>query len=163
MSWNQALYGSCIILTGLLAGLFYGYQCSVINGLGRLGNREYLLAFQHVNSAILNPVFFLSFIGSLIVMIVTTMVMYRSGNTALFPYLLAATAIYAIGVFGITIACNVPLNNAVAALNIQAATSEEIGRMRLGFEAKWNKWHLIRTVASTISFAILVLPLIKKI
>ena len=163
MSLNQALYGICTLLTGLLAGVFYGYQCSVINGLGRLGSREYLLAFKSINVAILNPIFFLVFLGSLIFLILSTLVMYRAGNTDLLIYLLVATAIYAFAVFGVTAICNVPLNDSLASFDIQSATSSEIKQMRLTFEAKWNKWHLIRTIASVMSFITLLVPLVKRV
>ncbi|PST84534.1 DUF1772 domain-containing protein [Pedobacter yulinensis] len=163
MSLSQALYAISTILTGLVAGLFYGYQCSVIGGLGNLGNREYLLAFKSINAAILNPVFFLSFIGSLLVLIATTFVAYRNQSPGLLPYLCMSTAIYAIAVFGITAACNVPLNEQVAAFDVQGASEAEVAKLRLAFEATWNKWHLLRTIASVAAFITLVLPLVKRI
>ncbi len=49
-------------LTGLSAGLFYAYACSVNSGLGRLPDREYLAAMQSINREILNPVFFAGFL-----------------------------------------------------------------------------------------------------
>lgn len=162
-SITQLLYGSSIVLTGLLAGLFYGYQCSVIAGLGRLGNREYLQAFQHINSAILNPLFFLSFIGSMVALIAATWLAYRNGNSALLPYLLTATVVYVVGVFGITAICNVPLNEMMASFNITSATNTEIDHMRHSFEASWNRWHLVRTIASVLVFVVLVLPLVRRL
>jgi uncharacterized membrane protein len=163
MNVLQLLYGACIILTGLLAGLFYGYQCSVIQGLGKLNDKEYLLAFQSINKAILNPVFFVSFMGSLIMLSVTSLVSYKAGNTYLLPFLIAATLIYAFGVFGITAACNVPLNNSLAAYDIAAASSNSLQEMRSFFEIRWNRWHLIRTTAALVSFALLTAPLLKKV
>ncbi|KAB2917319.1 MAG: DUF1772 domain-containing protein [Bacteroidetes bacterium] len=163
MNAIQILYGACIVLTGLLAGLFYGYQCSVIQGLGRLSDKEYLSAFQSINKAILNPVFFLSFMGSLIVLIVTSLLSYKAGNTTITPFLIASTIVYAVGVFGITAACNVPLNDVLASYDIATATSSRLYDMRSHFEQSWNKWHLIRTVAAVLSFILLIIPLLKKI
>lgn len=37
------------LLCGLLAGLFYGYSCSVNNGLGRLNDPGYLKAMRSIN------------------------------------------------------------------------------------------------------------------
>jgi uncharacterized membrane protein len=163
MNTHQIVYGLCIVLTGLVAGLFYSWQCSVINGLAMLPNKEYLMAFQSMNKAILNPVFFLSFMGSIILLPIAVFLFYRSGSTALLPYLLAATLIYAITVFGITVVCNVPLNEKLAAFNIQAASESQLQAMRTGFEIPWNKWHLIRTIASISAFITLIIPLLKKI
>jgi uncharacterized membrane protein len=151
------------LLTGLIAGLFFGFQCSIINGLGALGNREYLLSFQSINRVILYPIFLLSFIGPVILLPITCYINYKIGSSDLFPFLLASTLIYVIAVFGITIACNVPLNELLDGFNIQSATDTQIQDMRLKFETAWNKWHLVRTVASVISFLTLIIPLLKRI
>lgn len=163
MNIYQLLYLTCIALTGLLAGLFYGYQCSVINGLGRLNDKEYLLAFQSINKAILNPVFFLSFMGSLLILATSTFIFYKTGYTQILPYVVISLLIYAIGVFGITVAFNVPLNESLASFDINTLSVNELKETRLQFESTWNKWHLIRTLASITSFICLIIPLIKKI
>ena len=163
MNTHQLLYGTSILLTGLLAGLFFGFQCSIINGLGALGNKEYLLSFQSINKVILNPIFLLSFMGPVIVLPITCYLSYKTGGDDLFPYILSSTLIYLIAVFGITIAFNVPLNELLDGFNIQSATDTQIQDMRLKFEAGWNKWHLIRTVASIISFLTLIVPLLRRI
>lgn len=163
MNVNQILYGVCIALTGLLAGLFYGWQCSVMRGLAMLPDQEYLMAFQGMNKAIINPVFFLSFMGSLIALAITSFVFYRGGNNHELPYLITSVMIYAIGVFGITAVYNIPLNEVVAVFDISTATEGQITQMRLRFEDPWNYWHLIRTIASIASFVILTIPLLKKI
>ncbi|WP_257668956.1 anthrone oxygenase family protein [Parapedobacter tibetensis] len=163
MNINQLLYLASIALTGLLAGLFYGYQCSVINGLGRLNDKAYLLAFRSINKAILNPVFFLSFMGSLFILAISTFVFYKTGDTQILPYVVTSLIIYAIGVFGITVAFNVPLNESLASSDINTLSANQLKEMRLQFEGTWNKWHLIRTIASIASFICLIIPLIKKI
>ena len=163
MNANQLLYLACITLTGLLAGLFYGWQCSVTNGLALLPDKEYLMAFQSMNKAILNPVFFLSFMGSLIALAITTFIFYRTGSGDVLPYLTTSLTIYAIGVFGITMVCNVPLNETLARFDINLATEVDIQKIRSGFELRWNNWHLIRTIASVASFVVLTIPLLKRL
>ena len=163
MNTHQLLYGTSILLTGLLAGLFFGFQCSIINGLGALGNKEYLLSFQSINKVIQNPVFFLSFMGPVILLPVICYINYKIGSNDLFPYLLSSTIIYLIAVFGITITCNVPLNELLDGFNIQSASDSQLQDMRLKFAADWNKWHLVRTIASITSFIALIIPLIKRI
>jgi len=159
----QLLYGTCVVLTGLIAGLFYGWQCSVINGLALLPDREYLMAFQSMNKGILNLAFFLSFMGSIMVLAITAFISYKRDNSAFFPYLAASLAIYMIGVFGVTVACNVPLNETLAAFDISGASGDQIKGMRLRFENLWNSWHLVRTIACMISFVILTIPLLRKL
>lgn len=150
-----------ILLVGLAAGLFYGYDCSVIGGLGKLSDKEYLAAFQSINRVILNPYFFISFMGSLIVLAVAAWLNYKTENFTSFYYLLAATLIYAIGVFGVTMFGNVPLNNLLDRFDISSASTEAINAMRQKFETSWNMLHHIRTYAAILSFLLSIISLIK--
>jgi uncharacterized membrane protein len=151
-----------VLLTGLIAGLFYGYDCSIIKGLGNLPDKEYLGAFQSINRAILNPYFFLSFIGSILVLLITCWLVFKTGNRSTFYFVLAATLVYLLGAFIVTMAANVPLNNQLDKLNLAAEPAEAIRAFREKFEAGWNKWHHIRTYASILAFLFAILSLIKK-
>ncbi|MEN0054808.1 MAG: DUF1772 domain-containing protein [Mucilaginibacter sp.] len=143
-------------LTALIAGLFYAYSCSVNLGLGRLTDKEYLTAMQSINRAILNPLFFSSFIGTLIMLPLCTYLHYQQINGTRFILLFAATLVYATGTFGITILGNVPLNNMLDKFNIKTASIEEISVQRERFEKSWLWLHNIRTVAAVISLILVI-------
>ena len=143
--------------TGLIAGLFYSYSCSVNPGLAKLPDGEYLAAMQSINRAILNPVFFATFIGTLLLLPVSTWLQYNEGVSKSFSFLLAATLIYAIGVFGVTIFGNVPLNDGLDKFNLHSASIAEIKRQRAMFEMPWNKLHNIRTIANIISLVLVII------
>ncbi len=148
------------LLAGLIAGLLYGYDCSVIGGLGNLSDKEYLSAFQSINRVILNPYFFMSFMGSLIVLPVACWLSWRSGSHS-FYWLLAAALVYTIGVFGITIFGNVPLNNLLDRFDIAGSSAEALRTMRQQFERNWNALHHIRTYAAMLSFLLSIISLTK--
>jgi len=158
----QLLQFTAILFTGLLAGLFYGYDCSVIKGIGNLQNEVYLQSFQSINKAIQNPYFFTSFIGSLLVLPVVSWLNYTNSHAIPFYLLLSASLVYFIGVFGVTIFCNVPLNERLANFHISSATKSELTAMRKLFETTWNKYHTIRTVSSIISFGMTILSLLNQ-
>jgi uncharacterized membrane protein len=162
MTTYNLIQVAAILLTGLVAGLFYSYDCSVIRGFRNIGDREYLIAFQSINRAILNPYFFVSFVGSLLVLPVAAWLSYKSGTPASFYLLIAATIVYAAGVFGVTMFGNVPLNNEVDQLNIAGATPDAISALRHKFETNWNRLNAIRTYASILSFLLAILSLLKK-
>jgi len=151
-----------VLLTGLLAGLFYGYACSVNKALGSLPGKEYLSAFKAINQAIQNPVFFLSFMGSIIALIITTVYSYKLHQGAAFYLLLLALIIYAVGVFGVTVLGNIPLNERLAAFPVTTASDDEIARMRKVFENPWNAYHNVRTLAAVVSFCLTIISMIKK-
>ena len=150
-----------VLFSGLIAGLFYSYSCSVNPGLKLLSNSEYVKAMQSINSAIQNPAFFISFMGLLVTFPVTTFQCYSANTNSLY-LLWIAMILYFIGVFGVTIFCNVPLNEQLAKFNIGSATSTEIQVMRQAFENPWNTFHTIRTVASVISFALVIVFVLKQ-
>ena len=144
-------------LTALIAGLFYAYSCSVNLGLGRLANKEYLIAMQSINRAILNPLFFASFIGTFLMLPLSTYLNYNHLHDTRFILLLFATVIYAIGTFGVTIFGNVPLNNVLDKFNIMTASAEEISTQRIFFEKPWLLLHNIRTIAAVISLVLVII------
>ncbi|ROI05136.1 DUF1772 domain-containing protein [Chryseobacterium sp. G0240] len=141
------------VLTALIAGLFYAYSCSVVLGLGKLSDIEYLKAMQSINREILNPVFFLSFMGTAVLLPVSTFV-FR-GQPA-FIFLLTASLAYLIGVFGITVGGNVPMNDVLDRFDISGAATEAVRKMRDSFERRWNLLNNIRTFFSVITIALVV-------
>jgi len=151
-----------ILCIALITGLFYGYSCSVNPGLAALDDKEYLKAMQSINKAILNPLFFISFIGSLIILPLTAWFLYSPPLTTKFYCLLFSTVIYIFGVFMVTMFANVPLNTILADFSIDTATVSEISSQRLRFEASWNTFHSIRTVAAVISLSLSIIATLIK-
>jgi uncharacterized membrane protein len=151
-----------ILLCGLVAGLLYGYLCSVNPGLKALSDFEYLNAMQKINLAIQNPLFFISFLGTLFMMPATCIFLFKYKYSSLFSFFVFATIIYIIGVFGITLMGNVPLNNQLAAFDLSKATLIEISEMRFKFEIPWNNFHLYRTIAAILSFSLGLIGILKK-
>ena len=151
-------------LMALIAGLFYSFSVSVNPGLHKLSDSEYIKATKSINRAILNPFFFLIFIGALIMTPGTTALYFRyEGSDLSFYLLLSASIIYFVGVFGVTVLGNVPLNNMLDSLEFTNLPHREIRSRRLGFENPWNRLHAIRTVANIVSLLLVNASLIIKI
>ncbi len=150
-----------VLLNGLLAGLLYSYSCSVNPGLKTLTDSEYLKAMQAINIAIQNPVFFASFMGLLFVSPITTYLNFQQQKES-FYFMFFTTIIYFVGVFGVTIFGNVPLNDQLARFSVSSASSIDTSSIRKTFESKWNTYHSIRTVAAIISFSMSILAIIKS-
>jgi uncharacterized membrane protein len=158
---NMLLFLSAL-LSGLVAGLFYGYDCSVIKGLGKLNDKEYLSAFQSINKAILNPYFFVGFMGCLLLLPVATWVSFNQVPATCFYLLLSSTIVYMAAVFAVTIFGNVPLNEHMAAMDLSPLSETDISVVRKHFENKWNGFHRIRTIASVVSFALALLSIMFR-
>ncbi len=142
-----------LTLTGLSSGLFLAWSISVIPGTQRASDFTYLETMQHINRGILNPLFFVVFMGSALS---TTICLGLNWNTGgLFWGMFVAALLYIVGTFGVTAFANVPLNNELDALKISALTDEGLREFRNYYEGNWNKWHLIRTIAAVLSFIVL--------
>ncbi|MEL6657443.1 MAG: DUF1772 domain-containing protein [Bacteroidota bacterium] len=151
---SLTLYGA-ITLTGLSAGLFYAWAVSVIPGTLKVTDSTYLQTMQAINRAILNPAFYLSFFGSLILLGLATAFQFRMGTP--FWLLLAATALYLVGTFGVTAFGNVPLNDQLDVLNLAELSPDRLQAFRQDYEIKWNRLHMIRTICSVASFLLALL------
>ncbi|WP_205943296.1 anthrone oxygenase family protein [Pedobacter frigoris] len=131
MKFTDLTLISTAIFTALMAGFFFSYSVSVSLGLGKLGNKEFLNAMRNINREVQNPLFFICFFGSLIMLCFSTF--YYKSNT-FFSFLLCAFLIYTIGVFLVTILVNVPLNNKLDNFDLANATEITITQMRNTFE-----------------------------
>ena len=148
--------------TALIAGLFYAWTCSVIPGLARLSNAEFVKAMQSFNVAIQNPLFFFSFLGTAILLPVSTYVHYGHPVTNRFYFLLAATIFYLAGVLAVTFFGNIPLNEELARFNIASATSEALMNQRNKFVKPWNSLNTIRTICSALALVMVILACLSR-
>ncbi len=141
-------------LTALMAGLFYAWS-SVMLGFARLNDREFVSVMQKTNQAIQNPVFFASFFGAPLFLLISTVIHYNQSPR--FVLLLMATAAFLVGTFGVTMFGNVPLNNTLDHFDLKSAADEEITLQRANFERRWNKLNTIRTVSSTLALILVII------
>jgi uncharacterized membrane protein len=162
MSISNLVLITTDLTTALIAGLFYAYSCSVNPGLAQLGDREYIAAMKSINVAIVNPVFLFSFMGTLLLLPISTFLQYQHGVSTRFWFLLVATLVYVIGTFGVTVTGNIPLNETLAQFDLQSASVDVIAKQRADFELPWNRFHTIRTVAGVISLLLVILACLDR-
>ena len=139
-----------LLLTSLLAGIFFAFSIAVNGGLSRLDDKHYLLAMKHINKVILNPVFMVTFMGPVILLPLMAF-LYGGGFNEFSFWLYALAAMAYFGTFIITIAGNVPLNERLEKFAIDTAESTQISQMRHVYEKPWNRLHAIRTVLAILS------------
>ncbi|WP_327088985.1 DUF1772 domain-containing protein [Nonomuraea sp. NBC_01738] len=129
-----------LVLTGALAGLFYAFSMSVMPGLGAIDADQAANAMRSINRKILNPWLFLVFIGSPLVSLVAGFL--ADGSAALWFFL--AAAVNFLGSFVLTVAVNVPMNNAL-----------EAGTMAWrDYLVRWTRFNTLRAIASLAALAL---------
>lgn len=162
MNLSDLSLAAATLCTGLMAGLFFSFSCSVMPALKGVPDKEFITTMQSINRAIQNPVFFIVFFGCLLLLPASAYLNYSSTAPPVFRLALAATVIYFIGVFGVTVFGNIPLNNALDKFNMDGASAEMITQQRVAFEARWKSLNTIRTASSILSFALLILACINN-
>lgn len=144
---------AALLASGLMAGLWFAWVVAAIPGLRLVADRTYVSTMQSINREILNPAFLGTFMGTALVLILAAIVAFRSGRTARGWWLAGAAALYVVGVLGVTVRGNVALNDRLEAFSLDEATDDAVAEQRHTYETAWNRWHNVRTVASTVSFA----------
>jgi uncharacterized membrane protein len=140
------------ISTGLVAGLFYAYACSVMLALRRVGDRTFVEVMRHINTTIQNGWFALSFVGAplLTLAVVVVDALVGRGIQALVVLAIAADLLW----LGVTFRANIPLNTMLERAG-RADRLTDPAAVRARFEGPWNRWHLVRTLASVVALAAL--------
>jgi uncharacterized membrane protein len=124
--------------SGLIAGVFFAFSTSIMGSLGRLDHSSGIAAMRAINMDILGSIFMPMFVG-------TTA---ASAALAVLAVLLAGGAPYVVGVFVLTVAFNVPLNDALATVNLTGPDSVSLWATYL---KSWTFWNHVRLLASVLS------------
>jgi uncharacterized membrane protein len=139
-----------------MAGIFFTWSNAVKPGIGKLSDIEYLRALQSMNRVILNNAFKIIFLGAIIAVALVPVFYFNLYPKNIFWLFVFTLVIYWIGVFGVTVSGNIPLNEILDKTNLESITSEEIKTLRKSIEVKWNNFNLIRCISSGITFILLI-------
>ncbi len=149
---ESLLVGASALATGLMAGFFYAYACSVLVGLAQVDDRTFVATMQSINATVRNAGFAPSFFGALLLPAGTALVLARRRSPAT-RWVVAALLLYA-GAFAVTMGLSVPLNDELAAAGDVDAIAD-LGAVRRAYEQPWVSWNLVRTVLTTAALGAL--------
>ena len=153
MSMQPIVLATAILLTGIMAGIFFTWSNAVMPGIGKLDDLDFLQGLKSMNRVILNNAFMAVFGGAMIAVFLLPVFNFSSFPKALFWFYVGTFLLYAVGVFGVTVNGNVPLNELLDGTNLDQLSVPEIKALREAIESPWNSYNLIRTVCSTITVA----------
>lgn len=142
--------------SGLMAGLFFVFSNTVMAALGRIPASAGIAAMQQINVAIQNPLFFVGFFGPALlsaILIAACALGWAVGGTS---WIVAGSVLYLAGIIGVTIAFNVPMNEALAAADPSAADGAELWADYL---KRWTMWNHVRSIAGFGALAAFMLAL----
>ena len=138
---------------GMNAGLFFIFSNTIMSSLDKLPSESGIAAMQNINRIIQNPVFFAIFMGTaLLSLVLAICLIWYWGPGSI--YVLLGALIYLVGCFIVTIAFNVPRNNA---LDAASADTNEAAELWAKYLVEWTAWNHVRTVACVISTVFFIL------
>ena len=151
------------LLCSLVAGFVFAFATVAMPGIQSLGDRDFLRAFKVMDLVIQRnqPVFMLVWVGSVVALAIAALLSLWEVDGVERLFTILAAVVYAFGVQLPTATVNVPLNNKLQALDIDAVNDSSIRRAREDFEHRWLRWNSIRTVFAVVTSALLIVLLLR--
>ena len=149
-----------ILSCSLVTGFIFTYAIVVLPGFSKLGDKEYIRAFQVTDEVIQNnqPLFMLTWIGSIISVLGAILASILSPDLSETWFIVLIGVVYLVGVQGITITIHLPMNNHIKDLNLDELDHQTLSKERLKLETKWNYFNNIRTgVGFFVSLSLLLI------
>ena len=141
---------------GLNAGVFFAFSSFVMPALKRLAPERGIAAMQSINELAVTPAFMAALFGTAAAclgLVAWAVVSLGERPAAL---VLVGGALYTAGTIGVTVACNVPLNDGLAKQHPQDA---DAARLWDECVTKWTAWNHVRTAAALSAAATLTVTL----
>ena len=150
-------------LCALVAGLLFTFAVVAMPGLAKLSDREFIRAFQVMDGVIQDrqPLFVVVWVGSVVALAVALVMGFQQEDDFTRGLLIAAAALYLFGVQLPTARVNVPLNNEVQSVEVDAIGEAERKEARERFEARWNRSNQVRTAIAIVTMLLLLVVLMR--
>ena len=139
-----------------MGGVFFAFSSFVMRALARLPPPHGIAAMQSINVVAVTPIFMTALFGT-----AGACVIVAIGAVAAWPgvtsvYLLAGSVSYTLGTIVVTIACNVPLNNELAAVDPE--NGEAVWRR---YVPQWTAWNHVRTISGLVAAGLLTMAIVR--
>ena len=135
----------CALGCGLLAGLYFAFSAVIMTALDRAGPAHAIAVMNSINLTILRSLFMPLFFGTTLGAAGLVQAGVMGEHTRADICMIAGGLLYVFGMFVVTMAANVPLNNRLAAAN---ATSGQAIVTWQHYLIAWTGWNHARTLAS---------------
>lgn len=141
---------------GLIAGVFFAFSTFVMKALARLPAAQGIAAMRSINVVVINPWFMAPFFGTGAACVALAIWALARWEAPGAEYRLAGGLLYVVGTIGVTMAFNVPRNNALTRVD---PASNEGARLWAAYVTGWTAWNHVRTAAALLAAALLTITL----
>ena len=155
----QAALILATFLCSLVAGFLFAFAVVAMPGIRHLNDREFIRAFQGMDRVIQNnqPVFMVVWVGSVVALITSVVLGIGQVDGVGRLLIIFAALVYLLGVQLPTIIINIPLNNKLQTLDVEAMNETAQKAAREDFEPRWNRWNAIRAALSSLASVLLII------
>ncbi|MCB1428234.1 MAG: DUF1772 domain-containing protein [Nitratireductor sp.] len=149
-----------ILAYALVGGVFLAFSDFIMRSLSLTGGTGGVEAMQVINREVFRWVFMALFLGMAPVSLAIAGYGAAHLDHPAGALVLSAGLVYLVGCFGVTIFCNVPMNEALANMNL----SEDATRAYWmdTYLPRWTLWNTVRTSACILSATLLLFGLAWK-
>ncbi|NJN59343.1 MAG: DUF1772 domain-containing protein [Leptolyngbyaceae cyanobacterium SL_5_9] len=157
--WSFAVKLFSALGCGLVAGIFFAFSTFVMKALAQLQPAQGITAMQSINITVINPWFFVAFFGTALTCLLLTISSLLKWHQPGAVFLLIGSLLYLFGTVLVTIAFNVPLNDALA---IAKSNSPESAGLWARYLTNWTVWNHVRTIAALAAATLLTIALCNQ-
>ena len=150
LTWTSALGAA------LIAGVFFAFSAFVMTALGHRPPTEAVAAMQEINLVVVRSAFIAVFMMTAVASAILAVFALIDMKDPRAIYWLAGALLYVVGTFGVTVLCNVPLNDQLAAVEPQSA---EAAATWTRYLSDWTWWNTFRTGAAILATAAFILAI----
>jgi len=145
------------VACGVMAGFFFGFSAVVMRSLASQPPAAGMAVMQTINVAVFNPWFGVAFVVPPVACVLALILAlgHRSGTRG--GYAIAGAVCYVAGTLLVTALCNVPRNDALAAVAPTAASAPDLW---LDYLREWTLWNHVRTAGALAATALLTIAVV---
>ena len=154
--WLFALALLAALGSGLVAGVFFAFSTFVMKALARIPAGAGIAAMQSINVVVLGPWFMAAFLGTGVACVLVLIASLTRWNEPGSTCLLAGAMLYLAGTLFVTVAFNVPMNDALRKIS---PTDPDGARLWARYVPGWTVWNHVRTAAALAAAASFTLAL----
>jgi uncharacterized membrane protein len=136
--------------SGVVAGVVFAFSSFVMPGLARVPAAGGIAAMNSINVTAVTPMFMTALFGTALVCLVVGIGAVLGWSQPGSLWLLAGSLLYLIGIVVVTMVFNVPLNDALAAVDPASANGAAVWTTYL---RDWVMWNHVRTITAIAALA----------
>lgn len=142
---------------GVVGGVFFAFSNFIMAGLARLPAAGGIAAMNSISITVITPTFMTALFGTGLLCLALIAGAIMNWGQASSYWLLAGAVIYLVGNPIVTMAFNVPLNDALAAVDPASANGAAVWTNYL---SEWVMWNHVRTITAIVAMACFIFALL---